>query len=200
MQHRERMFTTKFDKIYYCVPAAKAHRHQKVFDELRQICPNLEVIMNLPPLGIVTETLLPKLLILDDLKDMIFGCTKWSQMFTQTSHHDSVSIIFTSQNYFSGRTKDIIRNITQTVVFEKVGSESYMRSIGQSITSRHPNILLHIFDVLDELYPLDKYKYILIDQENKSEMRRLPYRSDIFPNENGVIEPICFLPKSSEEI
>jgi hypothetical protein len=148
--------------------------------------------MDLPKLNEITNDNLPKLVLLDDLMEKLFISKDWESVFTTFSHHNACSVAFTSQNYFIGKSKTIIRQCNYTVVFDSPTNKSYIRNISCQLEPDSPNFLNNIFQELDSMFPSDSYKYILVDGNAQSPMKRLKIRTNIFPNSEGAIEPICF--------
>jgi hypothetical protein len=45
---------------------------------------------------------------------------------------------------------------------------------------------------VEELFPEENYPYLLIDSNKKSLLKKMQVRTNILPDENGAIKPICF--------
>jgi hypothetical protein len=193
IKSRELLFDTKFNRILYCVPPKKSQVHITIFDKIKEFFNQAELIYGLPkPADIIGDTL-PKLVIIDDQMLQIFNSPFMEEVFIQHSHHSSCSLIFTTQNFFnSGKTKTIIRQCNYKVIFNSPADQVILRHISCQLKPDQPNFLINVFQTLDQLFPSDDYKYILIDGEPKSKMKKLRIRTHIFPNAENVIEPICF--------
>jgi hypothetical protein len=193
VKFRELLFDTKFNRILYCVPAKKSHVHLEIFNKIKEFFNHAELIFGLPtPTHIIGDTL-PKLVIIDDQMQQIFASTFMEEVFIQHSHHGSCSLIFTTQNFFNtGKTKTIIRQCNYKVIFNSPSDQIILRHISCQLKPDQPNFLINVFQTLEELFPSDDYKYILIDGEPKSKMKKLRIRTHIFPNNNNVIEPVVF--------
>ena len=123
----------------------------------------------------------------------IFADRFMEEMFIQNSHHNSVSIIFTTQNFFSNsKTKTIIRQCTYKVFFDNPSDRVLLRTISCQITPDNPNFFLEIFKDLEKFDPSNSFNYILVDANPQSAMRKLNVRSNIFPEIDGKIRPFCF--------
>lgn len=195
LRYRRQLFTTEFSAIFYCMPEAPFNAStQKYVEELKHICPDIQIIENLPGLELLQSSELPKLFVLDDLMESIFSTPYMSEFFTRTSHHFSNSIIFTSQNYFNNkRDLTITRNLSYKLIFYKTGELTYMSSICRQF-SRDPSFLEKIFALLEhEESPngIDN-KFILFDSHPKATMRQFPVRAMILPRKNGEIRPLLF--------
>ena len=201
VKHRTALFTCNFIRILYCVPEQHAQLHQDYFNELRQFYPNIEFVKGLPKIYDLQQDKLPKLIIMDDLMREIFASDNMSLLFSHTSHHSGISVIFTTQNYFeTGNSKTIVRNCNAHIILDSLVSKVLIRNISMSF-SPQPNFLNNCFKSLKHYYPQERYRYILIDGIADGFMHEMIFRSHIFPDENGEINPICFFenPKYNEK-
>lgn len=124
---------------------------------------------------------------------MLNELNSFIKLFLQNSHHNSCSIIFTSQNFFSNsKSKTIIRQCTYKVFFDNPSDRVLLRTISCQIQPENPNFLLEIFRHLEKFEPNNTFNYILIDANPQSVMRKLNVRSNIFPDQDGVVRPLCF--------
>ena len=69
-----------------------------------------------------------------------------------------------------------------------------IKNISVQICPSHPDFMQSNFNFLFEKFPLDPSHYIIVDGHYRSKMRVLYVRSKIFPNSQGVTEPIFFFP------
>lgn len=123
----------------------------------------------------------------------IFANKFMEEMFIQNSHHNSCSIMFTSQNFFSSsKTKTIIRQCTYKVFFDNPSDRVLLRAISCQVAPENPNFLLQIFKLLEQYDPHNTFNYVLVDGNPQSVMRKLNVRSNIFPEKDGIIRPLCF--------
>lgn len=160
---------------------------------MQKYCPEIELVLDLPKISLINSDDLPKLLLLDDLMNRIFEDKRFEELFTMLSHHCSASVVFTSQNFFnSTKSKTIIRQCSYKVIFNHRTDSILLRNIGSQIKPKDPHFLIKIFEMLDVYFPDDNFKYILIDGNPLSSMKNLYVRTHIFPNSDGVIEPLCF--------
>jgi len=166
--------------------------HHETFEKMKQYF-NVEYCLDLPKPSEIMFDNLPKLIIMDDLAQKMLSSPFMEDLFSQHSRHNSCSVIFTSQNYFSNsKSKIIIRNCNYKVVFQSPADLVLLRNIACQIKPDDANFLIKIFELLDQTYPTVSHKYILIDGEPKSFMKLFRTRTNIFPNSSGRIEPICF--------
>lgn len=155
------------------------------------MCPQLEMVHGLPQQKDLVSDRLPKLIIMDDLMAEIFRDPRMTTLFTQLSHHNSISIIFTTQNYFeTGNSKTIVRNCTAKVIFNDPMDKVLIRNIAAGCSNS--DFLFNCFSTLEHFFPEETHPYILIDGVSGKHMKRMMFRSHIFPDENNEIKPICF--------
>jgi len=115
------------------------------------------------------------------------------ETFTKNSHHNGCSVIFTTQNFFSStKSKTLIRNCNYKVFFDNPSDRVLLRTISCQITPQNPNFFFQIFKELEEIDPSNSFNYILVDGHTGSAMRKLNVRSNIFPEADGEIRPLCF--------
>jgi len=128
--------------------------------------------------------------------DQIFGNQAMEDVFSQNSHHYNISIIFTTQNYFStSRNLTIVRQTNYKIIFNDISDKTLLRNISCKISPSMPSFLSKCFKTLEEFFPEDNYPYILIDSNPESSMKKLAYRSNILPGPDKKIRPICFFPE-----
>ena len=173
------------------------HLHNKFLEEVRSYFPHLEIVGGLPKSNVINDDLLPKLLIMDDLMSEIFRDPQMADLFTRLSRHNSVSLVFTTQNYFdSGHSKTIVRQCNVQIIFENPMDKVLTRSIGNTIVPKQPDFLNNCFDSLRHFFPQEKFPYILIDGNSNKNMNGIMFRSRIFPDQANDIKPICFFVNS----
>lgn len=193
IEHRKFLFTTHFARVMYCVPAHNAHLHEEFFNKLKEMCPEIELILGLPKPNQINSDTLPKLLLIDDLVKQLLSDPFMEQCFVQNSHHQGCSIAFCTQNFYeSSKSKTIVRQCNFKVFFNSNCDKILLRNIGAQIEPSRPSILIEAFKLLQKHNPSDKYKYLLIDGDSQSAMPDFFIRTNIFPV-NDIIRPICFV-------
>jgi len=167
--------------------------HHQTYEKMKEHFPSMEYCLDLPRLSDILMDNLPKLLIMDDLSSKILRTPFMEDLFIQHSHHQNCSVIFTTQNYFeSSKNKTIIRQCNYKVIFQSPSDMVLLRHISCQIKPDDANFLSRIFEKLENLFPDDSYRYVLIDGEPKSPMKNMRVRTHIFRNSDGVINPLCF--------
>ena len=169
--------------------------HQKFTEELKTYFPHLELILGLPKMSQLFDDKLPKLVIMDDLMRQIFNNSQMLDLFTTLSRHNSISLVFSTQNYFdTGSSKTIVRQCNSKVIFDNTMDKVLTRNIGSELVPRQPDFLNNCFDSLRHYFEDEKFPYIVVDGQSHKHMKNLLFRSRIFPNEHDKINPICFFP------
>lgn len=168
-------------------------QNQEYLTELKKICPDIMLVENEPPQSVVRGSQLT-LFILDDMMGKLFENRQWEELFTQTSHHLSNSVIYTSQNYFnSKRDQTIVRNLSYQIIFYRNADLRYMRNVSAQF-STDPKFFKNCFEILEkEESPKELYKnFILIDNHPMNPWRKYPVRGMIMPRSDGHIRPLLF--------
>lgn len=194
LKHRKQMFSTAFSRIVYCVPGNSLEAHQNFITQLKEVCPTVEVSIDLPKSSELKSDLLHKLFILDDLFHLISSSQLMTEAFLMTSHHYNSSLIFTTQNFFhQARDKSVVRNCSYKAIFNDKSDQTLIRNISSQIS--HPQFLASCFKSIESLFPEENYPYILIDSDKKSLLKKCPIRSRIFPMDpDNEVRPLCFFP------
>lgn len=59
------LMTIKYDAIYYCIPSHLYEANLEYLDELKKVCPEIQILENEPSVSIIRGSQLPKLFILE---------------------------------------------------------------------------------------------------------------------------------------
>jgi hypothetical protein len=169
-----------------------------VYNKLKELCPEIELNIGLPNVTKLHLDInnLPSLLIIDDMMQDVLNSSAMVDLFAVQIHHNNISCIVTLQNYFAqsrfGQT--ISRNIQYKIFFYNRLELVELRNISTQIMPSAPDFMLANFKFLEKNFPKQFSHYILVDGHVRSKMSQLHIRSQIFPNENGEINPIVFSP------
>ena len=85
MKHREIVFATKFERIVFATDENTFEDKKNYLEHLKEICPNVEIMPGLPnllDLGLLFHPEQPKLIIMDDLADLIVTNKDIMNLFT----------------------------------------------------------------------------------------------------------------------
>lgn len=98
------------------------------------------------------------LLIFDDLQNEAIASREVISAF-QCARHNSISIIFLSQNLFPARARDITLNCSYFIIFYCPRDSSSLISFGRQIDPRHPMNLAEIYFK----YINKGFRYLVVD-------------------------------------
>jgi hypothetical protein len=200
IEHREKLFTSKFVRIIYCQPESLAHMNNTFFQRIKNFFPNAELNIGLPNISKLNLDLntLPALLIIDDLMNDFLDSPSMVELLSVQVHHFNLSTIFTLQNFFATSKfgKTIMRNVNYKVYFYNRLDLRELRNISCQIVPHSPSFMQDNFSFLNKKFPHDPSHYIFVDGHFRSKLPSLYVRSHIFPDSNGQIRPIIFFPKT----
>ena len=198
IEHREKLFTSKFVRIIYCQPESLAHVNNTFFQRIKLAFPSAELNSGLPNISKLSLDLntLPCLLIIDDLMTEFLDSPAMVQLLSVQVHHFNLSTIFTLQNFFATSKfgKTIMRNVNYKVYFYNRLDLRELRNISCQIVPQCPSFMQSNFNFLYKKFPNDVSHYIFVDGHFKSKVPSLYVRTHIFPDEKNEIKPIIFFP------
>ena len=160
-------------KILYCYGT-----YQKIFDLMeRQL--HVSFMQGIPSLAVLEDLSQhgPTLLILDDLMTEVYNSKDMLNLFTQYSHHNNISVIFTSQNvYYGGKFgRTITLNCHYLVLFKNYNL-AQVRFLGQQLFPGQSAKFLKIYQ--DAISVRFGYLFINIHPAANTDYM---LRSQIFP-------------------
>ncbi len=198
IEFRNMIYNENFDRILYALPENALHLHQNFIENLRSVCPLIEIVEGLPDinsLNLAVESSTHKLLIMDDLMQQAFTSNKILELVTSTSHHSNISVVIICQSIFlpAKHRLTLIRNCSEKVIFHNKVDQNQLAVLSRHISPNNPNLLKDCFDFIYQHSLKDDLKYVLIDA---SPLSPLPYnaciRTFIFPQDDGKIRPVFF--------
>lgn len=139
-----------------------------------------------------------KLVIIDDQFEDACNSKNIQDIFTVHSHHFNISIILIGHNFFikSKYCTTLSRNATAKIVFFDKADQLFLTTLSHRIFPSSPRILSESFNFLIENFPEKYSKYLVIDTSPNSHLpQKLMVRSNIFPEKDGKIRPIFFIPQ-----
>lgn len=119
------------------------------------------------------------LFIFDDLMSEISGDRRLTNLFTRGSHHQDLSVIFITQNFFHSGTKDVRLNADYLFLFKNRRDLSQITCLGRQLYARNYKFFLEVF--LDATR--NPFTYLLIDLRNET-AEELRLRTQILPCQN----------------
>jgi hypothetical protein len=203
IQHREKLFTSKFVRIIYCQPELLGHSNNEFFNRLKSFFPHAELNFGLPNISKLNLDIntLPYLLIIDDLMMEFLDSAAMVDLLSIQVHHFNISTIFTLQNYFAPSKfgKTIMRNVNYNIYFYNRLDLRELRNISCQILPNCPLFMQANFNFLHKKFPNDPSHYILVDGHFRNKVPSLFVRTHIFPQEDGEIKPIFFFPNTIDK-
>ena len=205
VQNREQVYDSNFERIVYALPQPSIHLHQHFIGKLRAAFNNIEICEGLPDvdeLYLTADKNSHKLLILDDLMTKVFSSMKMLELITSTSHHCNISVVIICQSLFlpAKHRLTLIRNCSEKVLFHDKVDQNQLQILSRHIFPSRPNFLKECFNILFDITLKKDLRYLLIDA---SMLSQLPHnaivRSNIFPDEAGIVRPMFFFPTNCEK-
>ena len=185
-------FLKNLDHMYEGDPPCEVlyyySHYQPLYDEMKSnLCDKITFKEGIPSLAYLLEYANDnrhRLVCLDDVMHLIVDNSDISLIFTQLSHHKSLSCVVVLQNIFNhGRyARTISLNSTYLVLFNNVRDKAQISYLGKQIYPNKNKAFMGIYtDCVKR-----PYSYLLLDMSpNINDMYRL--RTCIFPSENMVI-------------
>lgn len=182
LENANGMFTIIPKKIVYAYS-----EYQPLFDEMKRTIPNIIFHRGLPTredLENYSEGLDHTILVLDDLMLQITRSEESVQLFTVTSHHRNITIMFLTQSlYPPGKyAKSITLNCTNVILFRNDRDKRQALTFASQVL---PGQTDYFRDALEKT-SRERYGYLLLDCSPHSE-RTYMLRTHIFPSEDTVV-------------
>ena len=199
IQHRTDLFNTNFQQIFYCQPESLFHGANPIFDKLKSMCPQIQLIQGLPDIAKLNLHIdrTSKLLLVDDMMQSILASPQMLDLLTIQIHACNITLCFTMHNNFpqSKFGKTISRNVQYKFLFHNRLELTELRILSCQL-GKKSSFLEECFQFLFETFPAQHHPYILIDGHAQSppSIKNLFIRSHILPI-NGEIKPIIFCDK-----
>ena len=174
------MFDTPPQRIIYAYS-----EYQPVFDIMKTTIPNITFHKGLPDRDEIEDFSEGHvILVLDDLMLKITASEECVQLFTVTSHHKNVSVLFLTQNlYPPGRyARSISLNCAYVVLFRNDRDQRQVTCFASQIL---PGQTAYFKDAYDKATK-ERYGYLMTDLSPHSD-KRYRLRTRIFPGEDTLV-------------
>lgn len=177
------MFTVPPRRIVYAYS-----EYQPLFDVMKRTIPNIVFHQGLPDredLDNYSEGLDHVILVLDDLMLKITQSEDCVQLFTVTSHHRNITVLFLTQNlYPPGKyARSISLNCANVILFRNERDKKQVLTFASQIL---PGQTGYFREAYERSTNRERYGYILIDVSPHTEKTYM-LRSRIFPGEDTVV-------------
>lgn len=200
IKYRERLFNEPFTKIIFFSPSNVELSHELEL-RLRSACADIEFQADVPKSADFSEYSRfnsNTLFIFDDLSAQIVSSKPMLHFFTAASHHSRISCLFTLQSQYTPgpHSKTIVRQCHYRFILQDRADKLSLRYLTQQLFPDAPSsFLAHCFLWLQTHEKNQYERYLLLDMDNRSLLGdHFQVRSRIFPNEEGIIEPLLFSP------
>lgn len=176
------MFDIPPQKILYAYS-----EYQPVFDVMKATIPNITFHQGLPSRDDIEEFSEGQdhvVVVLDDLMLKITATEEYVQLFTVTSHHRHVSVLFLTQClYPPGRyARSISLNCAYVVLFRNDRDQRQITCFASQILPGQTSYFKDAYDKATK----DRYGYLLTDLSPHSD-KRFRLRTRIFPGEDTLV-------------
>lgn len=183
LENANGMFTVPPRRIVYAYS-----EYQPLFDVMKRTIPNIVFHQGLPDredLDNYSEGLDHVILVLDDLMLKITQSEDCVQLFTVTSHHRNITVLFLTQNlYPPGKyARSISLNCANVILFRNERDKKQVLTFASQIL---PGQTGYFREAYERSTNRERYGYILIDVSPHTEKTYM-LRSRIFPGEDTVV-------------
>lgn len=182
LQNAKGMFTKPVQKIIYAYS-----EYQNIFDDMKTTNPGIIFHQGLPSkedIDQYTEDIGHTVLVLDDLMLKIVQSEDCVHLFTVTSHHRNVSLIFLTQNlYPPGKySRTISLNCLNVILFKNYRDSRQVITFGSQIVPGKSSFFKSAY----ELATRENYGYLHVCLE-PTQNKSYQLRTHILPNEDMII-------------
>ncbi len=174
VENLDAMVTEKIDKIIFCYS-----EWQPSYSRL----PSGVVLNEGPPnLDELKSDKSSKLVVLDDLMDVISKTPALTTLFVKGSHHWNLSIIFLVQNLFYSNLRNARINTSYMVLFKNPADQLTIATLGRQLYPKRTQFFTQAFQDATS----KPYGYLLVDLTQTTDDRHR-LRTDIFPGEVTIV-------------
>ena len=154
---------------------------QDSYFELQKL-PNVQFCDGIPDLEYFKTTKhIPRLLILDDLMHMS-DSSKLTQLFTNGSHHNNISVINIVQNIFYSGLRTARVNSQFLILLKNPSDNLQISTLARQLFPKNPKHLLEAYADATTV----PHSYLLLDLHQQT-LDNLRLRTKIFPGEITII-------------
>jgi hypothetical protein len=164
---------------------------QDVYEIMEREIANFRLFEGLPTKEQIDDFIVDKqhrLLIFDDLQDVIKNSTFIEQLFTAGCHHRYISIMYVTQNLFQrgSNSRTIALNSYYQILFPSNRDVSQVATLGRQLYGGESNALMQAYkDVLE-----NNYGYLVVDN-SPGGVSQYRLRTRIFPGDDPIVYHIA---------
>jgi hypothetical protein len=182
LKNADQMFSIPPENILYCYGV-----WQDLFEHMENISPKIQFHDGIPPESLVNSITSNKkhnLIILDDLMSEVVKNESVEILFTRTSHHKKLSVIYINQNMFcqGKNARTINLNCHYLILFKNLRDASQVCTLGRQIFPKCSALL-------EEAYKdcmTTPYGYLVVDLSPHTD-DRFRLRTNIFPGQDTIV-------------
>jgi hypothetical protein len=177
LQRRAEIIEPLIDNITYCY----TEWQENLFNMLKHNIPQIKFHRGIPT-DITGSSIEPKIFVLDDMMQEVATNPGISTLFTRTSHHRNISVIFLVQDFFQKNLKTITRNCQYLCIMKNPRDSAHINIISRQMNGGRKNVT---FEQAYEDCCKKPYGYLFLDfTQNQQDQYRI--RDSIFPEECTV--------------
>lgn len=198
IQQRAQVLSHPISALVYCFgQEANSEEDEEFKAALRATFPDVVFHVGFPPFDDYVHIKGQKVVVLDDMADEIVRDKVLFNIVTRVSRRNKLSIFFLTQNLFQAGpyAKALSRNATIKVVFDDLADRQWVSFLNRQVEPEHKNFLPQVMTWLRQNVKNYYDQYVVLDASKNNKM---PYdlrvKTNIFPNEQGIVQPIFFTP------
>ena len=174
-------------KVLFCYSL-----EQPLYFHIRKVVPEIVFYEGLPSLDYIYDFAdgKPVLIVLDDLVNEILGNQDMLKLFTQGTHHRSISVIFMTQNLFQQgkHARTIALNVKYLVLFSNPRDNFQVSYLGRQIFPGRSGRLAEAFEnAVSQRHR--GYLFVDLSPISRDDLR---LRTNVFPDDTFLI---VYMPK-----
>jgi len=175
---RHEIITPKIEKVIYCYTEAQPELFRYLSERAEGIEFNRGLDVDIPE-----GNSIPTLVILDDFMEEL-ATSKQGSLFTRGSHHRSISVIVTLQNFFYKGCRTMTLNAKYVTIAKNPRDSTIINTLGREMNCGKKSQLVEL--AYQDATKKSGYSYLFIDlsQDQNNEYR---LRSNVFPDKNCII-------------
>ena len=179
LENADKMIDRKVDQIIYCFG-----ENQPIYEEMLQKLPHIQFYEGFPQIKDLTDPSFHTLMVIDDLQNELLDNLELANLFTKTSHHRSISLIFLQQALFNkGKFSRLCSlNCHYMVMFKSPRDQTVISTLARQMYPGNGQYLIEAYkDATNK-----PYTYLLIDLHPQTD-DKYRLRAKNFPDEFQVV-------------
>ena len=178
LEHKSDMIQPNIKEILWFYGAESS------IEAIREKYPNIQFFPGLPDVNQLEkfDSAVNRLMIIDDLMLQKDTPKILSDLFTKSSHHKNISVIFIVQNVFEKALRTASINSKYIVVFKNPRDQSQISTLGTQMFGKGDSLIKKAYSDISQI----PHSYLLLDFDQEvNPCKRV--RSNIFPDDQENI-------------